>query len=255
MYEQSPCKSISSDRISANLYAKMSSKGNMLRPWIYVAVLFASQLVELVVLVAFWKFSIRFRYWVDTPVGTFSIVGVGGLAAFLVVILFSHPRSLLDLLSLFEFQSIRRGITYFALVAGFVLGITGVFLARIKMARFAETYVLTKPFIHQPGPEKYLLAIILLVGPIFEEIIMRGFLYRAFRKSYGISQSISAIVLVATLTHWGVMTASLWTFSLLAILQVVLCIILEKTRNLWNCIACHIIYNGTLISASLIGMS
>ncbi len=226
----------------------------MLKPWLYVAALFGSQLFALLVLVVCWKFSIAFRGWVDTPPGTFSVTVLGGLAAFLVVILLSRVRSLVGLLSLFEFQSLRRRLNYFVLVAGFVLGITGIFLTRVKMPHFAETYPLTKPFIHQLGPEKYLLTIILLVGPIFEEIIMRGFLYRAFRKSYGISASVFAMVLVATLTHFGIMTASPWTFLLLATLQVVLCIILESTNNLWNCIACHIVYNATLLSAPLIGI-
>ena len=233
----------------------MNSKGRILRPWLYIAALFGSQLIELVVLVALWEFSIRFRYWVGTPFGTFSIIALGGFAAFVVVIFFSHPRSLPDLLSLFELQSIRQGLSYFALVAGLVLGLAGVFLTRIEMPHFAENYPLTKPFIHQPGPEKYLLVILLLVGPVFEEIIMRGFLYRTFRESYGIALSVSSMVLVAMLTHWGVMTASPWMFLLLAVLQAILCLILEKTRNLWNCIACHFVYNATITSAWLMGTS
>src|SRR5713101_3302504 len=133
----------------------MTLKARILRPWLYIAALFGSQLVALLVVVGFWVFFTRFRYWAGTPFGTFSITVLSGFAAFLVVIFFSHPKSLPDLLSLFEFQSVRQGVSYFALVAGFVLGLTGVFLTRIEMPHFAETYPLTKPFIHQPGPEKY----------------------------------------------------------------------------------------------------
>ena len=233
----------------------MSLRRKILKPWICIAALFCSQLVALVVVVALWQFFPRFRYWEGTPLGTFFITAGGGLAAFLVVLLYAHPQSLPDVLALFEFQSIRQGISYFAVFAGVVLGLTGVFLARIELADFAEKYPLTKPFIHQPGPEKHLLTILLLVGPVFEEIIMRGFLYRALRESYGIALSISIMVLVATLTHWGVMMASPWVFLLLAVLEVILCLILEKTRNLWNCIVCHCVYNATLTSAWLMGMS
>ncbi|HJW38640.1 MAG TPA: CPBP family intramembrane glutamic endopeptidase [Candidatus Udaeobacter sp.] len=227
-----------------------------MKPWLYIAALFGSQLVALVVLVAFWQFFPRFRYWVGTPFGAFFVTAGEGLAALLVVLLFAHPQSLLDVLDLFEFQSIRQGISYFAVVAGLVLGLTGVFLARIELSPdFAEKYPLTKPFIHQPGPEKHLFTILVLVGPVFEEIIMRGFLYRAFRESYGIPLSISIVVFAATLTHPGVMTASVWLFVLLAVVQVTLCLILEKTRNLWNCIVCHCVYNATLTSAWLMEMS
>lgn len=215
--------------------------------------MFGSQLVALVILATLWSFSPRFGYWIGTPFGTFSVTVFGGLAAFLVVMLFS--ASLLDIFSLFEFQSIRQGLGYFAPVAGFVLGLTGVFLTRISMTHFADNYPLMRPFIHLPGPQKYLLVILLLIGPIFEEIIMRGFLYRAFRKSYGITLSVSTIVLAAMLTHPGVMTASPWLFLLLGALQAILCLILEKTHNLWNCIACHFVYNATVTSAWLMGTS
>jgi membrane protease YdiL (CAAX protease family) len=231
----------------------MRSKSRTLRPWLYVVALFGSQLAVLIVVVAFWGFFPSFRYWVGTPLGTFCFVAAGGLSALLVVLLFAHPQTLLDVLDIFEFQSLRQGISYFPVIAGFVLGLTGVFLERVELAGFAEKYPLTKPFIHQPGPEKHLFTIILLVGPVFEEIIMRGFLYRVFRESYGIALSISIIVLVTTLTHWGVMTASPWVFLLLAALGATLCLILEKTRNLWNCIVCHCGYNATVVAAWLMG--
>lgn len=93
--------------------------------------------------------------------------------------------------------------------------------------------------------------ILFVVGAIIEEIIMRGFLYRAFRAAYGAILSVLAIVLVATLAHPGVMTASPRIFLLLGVLQVTLCVILEKTDNLWNCIACHVLYNATVASTWL----
>jgi len=233
----------------------MSFEGRLLKPWLYVATLFASQLVALAVVVVCWELFIKFRYWVGTPFGTFSVTVLSGLAAFSVVIFFSHPKSLPGLLRPFEFESLREGVSYFVLVAGFVLGLIGVFITRINPANFADKYPLAKPFIHQPGPEKYLLVVLFLVGPVLEEIIMRGFLYRTFRQCYGITLSISIMVLVATLTHWGVMTASPWMFLLIAALQIILCLVLEKTRNLWNCIACHFAYNAAVTSAWLLETS
>ena len=88
--------------------------------------------------------------------------------------------------------------------------------------------------------------ILLLVAPVFEEIIMRGFLYRVFRESYGITLSVGIIALLGTIAHPGLVTASVWMFLLVAFMQVIICLILEKTRNLWNCIAFHIGYNATV---------
>jgi len=188
----------------------MSLKGKTLRPWLYLAAVFGSQLVALVIVATVWAFFPQFRHWMETPFGTFSVTVFGGLAAFVVVMSFSASR--LDFLSLFEFQSIRRGLSYFAPGMGFALGLTGVCLTRIRMENFADHYPLMRPFIHLAGPQRYLLVIVLLIGPIFEEIIMRGFLYRAFRKNYGITLSVSIIVLAAMLTHPGVMASSAWLF-------------------------------------------
>jgi membrane protease YdiL (CAAX protease family) len=178
----------------------------------------------------------------------------GGLAAFLVVVFYSYRKGRLSFVSIFEIQALQDGISYLTLVAGFVLGLTGIFLTRVDRAALAGRYLITQPYVHQ-GPARYLVVILLLVGPVFEEITMRGFLYRVFRESYGLTLSISAIVFATTLTHWSVMTASLWMFALLAVLQILLCLILEKTRNLWNCIAFHFIYNATVAGAWVLEMN
>jgi membrane protease YdiL (CAAX protease family) len=224
----------------------------ILRPWLCLAALFGSQVALVLVVVVFWGLFPRFKYWVNTPLGAFFITAAGGLAAFLVVVAFARPKSLADFLNLFEFASIQQGVSYYALVAGVILGLAGVFLTRIGGAAPAETY-LTKLFIYQPGPEKHLLTILLLVGPLFEEITMRGFLYRAFRDGYGIAFSMLTVAMAATMTHVGVATASLPIFLFLTALQVILCVFLEVTRNLWNCILCHVVYNTTLVCAWLCG--
>jgi membrane protease YdiL (CAAX protease family) len=233
----------------------MSIRARRLRPWLYFAALFGSQLVALVIVILLWEMFPGLRHWFRSPWGAFSISVLGGLAAFLVVVCYAYRKGRLSFLSILEIQSIQKGISYLTLVAGFVLGLTGVLLTRVDRAALAGRYLITQPFVYQPGPERYLVVILLLVGPVFEEITMRGFLYRVFRESYGLTLSISAIVFATTLTHWSVMTASLWMFGLLAALQITLCLILEKTHNLWNCIACHFVYNATITSAWLLEIS
>jgi len=230
----------------------MSGKRATLRPWLYIAALFGSQLVALVIVATFWAFFPKFRAWVETPFGTLSVTVFGGLTAFGVVMLFSVSRG--GFFSLFDFPSLRQGLRYyFASGVGFSLGLIGVFLTRVRMENFADNYPLMKPFIGESGPQKYLLLIVLLIGPLFEEIIMRGFLYRAFRKNYGITLSVAVIVSAGMLTHPGVMASSIWLFLFLGAFQVILCLILEKTDNLWNCIACHFVYNATVATAWLMG--
>lgn len=221
------------------------------RPWLYAVALFGSQLAALIAIIGISTCFSKSRSWFATPAGTFSITILSGFTALGTVIYFSHLRSLKDILKLFEFENIRRGFNCFAIAAGFVLGVTGIWLTRIDIPDLAGTYSLTKPFVFEAQSAKILLMILFVVGAIIEEIIMRGFLYRAFRAAYGAILSVLAIVLVATLAHPGVMTASPRIFLLLGVLQVTLCVILEKTDNLWNCIACHVLYNATVASTWL----
>jgi membrane protease YdiL (CAAX protease family) len=229
----------------------MTLNSKILRPWLYLLAMFGSQLVALAILATVWTVFPQFRHWMETPLGTFSVTVFGGLSAFAVVMLLSAPG--LRFLSLFEFQSIGRGLSYFAPSAGLALGLIGVCLTRIRMDHFSDNYPLMRPFIHLSGPQRYLLVVVLLLGPVFEEIIMRGFLYRAFRKNYGPTLSISVITLAAMLTHPSIMASSALLFLFLAAFQAFLCLILEKTGNLWDCIACHCVYNATVVSAWLIG--
>jgi membrane protease YdiL (CAAX protease family) len=230
----------------------MGLKQGIWRPWICLGALLGSQLVVFVVVAITLVLSRSFRYWIGTSLGHFSIFTLGLLAALLVALMFSRPKSVSNFLDIFELKSIRGSISCSAIIVGLILGCIGVFAAQTLPAGLSEKAWVTRAFIYQVGLAKYLPIIALLADPFCEEIFIRGFLYRAFRKSYGVYLSIFMIVLVAMLTH-PVMRASVWVFLVLSTLQVILCLILEKTRNLSNCIICHFAYNATLVCASLMG--
>src|SRR5438874_13039176 len=116
----------------------MGVKGKTLRPWLYLVCGLLLEKKKLVIVATLWALFPRFGPWVDTPFGTFAVTVFGGLAAFVVVMLFSASRH--DFLSLFEFQSIRQGLRYFPAGVGFALGLTGVWVTRIRMENFADNY-------------------------------------------------------------------------------------------------------------------
>jgi membrane protease YdiL (CAAX protease family) len=89
----------------------------------------------------------------------------------------------------------------------------------------------------------YILFVISL-GPFFEEVVMRGFLYRAFRGSYGRFLSIALVVGAGAWFHWDAVIHSLWTPACLFSLWVLLCVIREWTGSVWNCVICHAAYNA-----------
>jgi membrane protease YdiL (CAAX protease family) len=83
-----------------------------------------------------------------------------------------------------------------------------------------------------------------LVVPLYEEVVTRGFLYRAFRGSSGVLLSVLLIVLFSACFHWSSVSRSLFTFVSLGLLWALLCIVRETTGSLWNCILCHAVYNA-----------
>jgi membrane protease YdiL (CAAX protease family) len=89
----------------------------------------------------------------------------------------------------------------------------------------------------------YMLYVISL-GPFFEEVVLRGFLYTAFRRSHGPVLSLLFVLGVEVYFHWGVVIQSWWIAVWFLVLSSLLCVLRERTRNTWNCILCHAAYNA-----------
>src|ERR1022692_3577668 len=92
----------------------------------------------------------------------------------------------------------------------------------------------------------------LILAPVFEESIYRGFLYKAFRGSYPVAVSMFLVVAWTANTHWRYYAHS-WTAALdLSALTIVQCHLREKSNSLWDCILCHFAYNASVLSVSAI---
>jgi membrane protease YdiL (CAAX protease family) len=82
------------------------------------------------------------------------------------------------------------------------------------------------------------------IVPIYEETVMRGFLYRAFRSSYGQVLSTLLVLSVEIYFHWGLVSRSLYLFAWWGALQILLFQLRERSGNTWNCILSHAAYNA-----------
>ena len=86
-----------------------------------------------------------------------------------------------------------------------------------------------------------------LLAPCFEELIFRGFIYKAFRRSYSIAGSIALLVACTAITHSPDFFSSWLTGSALSIWTIIQCYVREKSESLWDCIICHAAFNGWLL--------
>ena len=128
---------------------------------------------------------------------------------------------------------IIRGFGHFMIILGWGKGFTNYEVVAFKNAA---------------GPERYLfLAPLLLLAPLIEESVNRGFLYKAFRGSYSIATSMVFILAWTAYTHWSQYHRS-WTAAVdLSMLTIVQCYLREKSDSLWDCIFCHFAFNFSLL--------
>ena len=82
------------------------------------------------------------------------------------------------------------------------------------------------------------------IAPFAEEVAIRGFVYRAFRGSYGIFLSVFLVVCWELVAHWQIAFHTLFNFALYTSFAIFICVVRERTRSIWNCIFCHAIYNS-----------
>jgi uncharacterized protein len=80
--------------------------------------------------------------------------------------------------------------------------------------------------------------LLIAVAPVAEELFFRGFLYQAFRNSFGIWPGAILSGLV-----FGVIHFEFFKLVQLAILGVILALLFEKTQSLWPPIMLHAINN------------
>lgn len=89
------------------------------------------------------------------------------------------------------------------------------------------------------GPEIALVFIALvIITPLTEEIIFRGFLFRAYRQDFGFWIGTLLVSLIFAVAH-GQLNVGLDVFAL----SILLCYVREKTGSLWPAIMLHALKN------------
>jgi uncharacterized protein len=81
--------------------------------------------------------------------------------------------------------------------------------------------------------------LLILVAPFAEELFFRGFLYQAFRNSFGVLPGALLSALIFGAIHF-----EFFKLVQLAILGVILALLFEKTKSLWPPIILHAVNNS-----------
>jgi membrane protease YdiL (CAAX protease family) len=97
------------------------------------------------------------------------------------------------------------------------------------------------------GPERYLYLFSLIAAAFWEEPVKRGFVYTALRGSYSVPASVAIIIGYTAYAHWSQYAHLGWAVFSLSALTVVQCYLREKSGSIWDCILCHLTFNGSML--------
>ena len=176
-----------------------------------------------------------------SPVGLFLINATAGMLAVFITLLFAQPKTVEQLKASFDLQKPELKTALFLVVSGACLAGVAVFL--IKTGHGAPRSSLVEDFSASGSNGMAWLQFLGITAPLIEEFVVRGYLYPAFRQSYSVIFSVVSVLVIAVLNHFTLVMSSILAAAAVLGLNVLLCLIREKTGSLWNCILCHISYN------------
>jgi len=106
----------------------------------------------------------------------------------------------------------------------------------------------------QSGPVGHALWALLamVMAPVVEEILFRGYAYLGARQALGPGRAGAAVTVIFVILH-TTETGGYWpALAGIATLATILILVFERTNNLTYCIACHLGYNAALASLSFL---
>lgn len=128
------------------------------------------------------------------------------------------------------------GLVLYFVLATLVMWLVGVFVPQVNLTEAQETGI-TSPL----GLERiFVFLLFVIIGPIMEELIFRGYLYGVLRKhgvSFILTTIIVSILFGAAHGQWNVGIN-------VAVLSVMMCIGREITGTIWPAILIHMLKNG-----------
>jgi membrane protease YdiL (CAAX protease family) len=210
--------------------------------WFCVLTLVGLQFVILTWLRFAARNSPAFDHWWASPFGTGVIYLIQDALWVFVAIWFSRVNVIQDFL---EPAGLRLSVSIFGWCSAWL----AIFI--VITGNFGASKGLTEPSGTQNFATYgtinlsrcYFILSAVLVAPFCEEVATRGFLFPAFRSRYNFVVTTTIIICFSAYFHWSTISHSLFTFGCLASLWILLCIVREKTRSLWDCLFCHAVYN------------
>ena len=188
-----------------------------------------------------------FRIWEGGGLGFFSRSLLHYAVELFAVVYFARTETFASLYKAVGLDRKPSYLAWFGIVAALAIRVFGHLILMHGWSRGVTDHDILA-FRNETGHQRYFyLGPLLLLAPIFEESIYRGFLYKAFRGSFSLVFSMALIVAWTAYNHWSQYSVS-WIAALnLSLLTILQCTLREKSDSLWDCIFCHMAFNGSLM--------
>jgi membrane protease YdiL (CAAX protease family) len=187
------------------------------------------------------------RVWSRSPFGVIAMRVIEAGLWILTAAYFARTESVASFCKAVSLDRKPSNYVWFGIVAALAIRLVSHFVFVLQLAKGSYTNYDLWAFKETSGPGRYLYLLPLLTAPFWEEAVVRGFFYKAFRGSYSIPAATTLIVAWTALTHWDQYRSSSWAAIALSALTILQCYLREKSDSLWDCICCHFAFNASLL--------
>lgn len=188
----------------------------------------------------------RFYHWRWGPVGCLVMALIYAGIRLLLAGYFGRTESFASFCKAVGLDRKPSEYAWFGVAAALGIRLFGHIMLASGLAKGYSTYDLLA-FKHFHGSGRFLFLVPLLLAPFWEEAVNRGFLYKALRGSYSVPVGMALMVGYTCWTHRDQYFHSVLAAFDLSVLTLVQCYLREKSDNLWDCIFCHLAFNGSLL--------
>ena len=191
------------------------------------------------------------------PMSAFIIVDQVAISLFLMIYLAVYTRLRFDApfwrtLGWHDFDRVTksRAVTYLQFVVlGFVLSA----LVQLASAAFpAKTKLPIENFFQDRESALLLMLMSVLLAPVVEETIFRGYIYPVVARSFGIGASVVATGMLFGLLHAEQLKGGLWQIALMMVVGIIFTWVRARKRTVLASYLLHLSYNSFLFLAFLV---
>jgi membrane protease YdiL (CAAX protease family) len=234
---------------STNYGVDLNRGSRPAKPWLFLALWIGAALIVGLGVILWGRNVPSIAYWARGAQGFLVSRMVELLLGIGIIVALQRPKSTSELREMFYLPRLWTKTAFCWLCVGVAFGVVVQLAPSTWHGGVTAQESVLRRAAGEGGLAYYVAA--LLLCPIPEEMIMRAYLYEAFRKRQGQVLALSIISVLTVLQHLGEIRGSVFSAYRYAGLGLLLCYAFNTRRNLIDSIACHVGYNAVVVVVAI----